>query len=70
MIPESVAALIGAILLFFLPVSETQRSTITWKEAAQIDWGTILLFGGGLALGDDGRPRAGWLRPWDAGSRV
>ncbi|MCY4077807.1 MAG: SLC13 family permease, partial [Acidobacteria bacterium] len=25
--------------------------TITWKEAAQIDWGTILLFGGGLALG-------------------
>ncbi len=51
MIPESVAALIGAILLFFLPVSETQRSTITWKEAAHIDWGTILLFGGGLALG-------------------
>ena len=51
MIPESVAALTGAVLLFVLPVSETQRSTITWKEAAQIDWGTILLFGGGLALG-------------------
>lgn len=51
MIPEAVAALAGAILLFFLPVSDMQRSTVTWKEAAQIDWGTILLFGGGLALG-------------------
>jgi sodium-dependent dicarboxylate transporter 2/3/5 len=50
-LPESVAALIGAVLLFFLPVSDTQRSTLTWKEAAQIDWGTLLLFGGGLALG-------------------
>jgi sodium-dependent dicarboxylate transporter 2/3/5 len=51
MFPEAIAALSGAILLFVLPVSETQRSTMTWKEAAQIDWGTILLFGGGLALG-------------------
>ena len=31
--------------------SSTRRSTITWKQAAQIDWGTILLFGGGLSLG-------------------
>ena len=50
-VPESVAALTGAILLFLLPVSSTERSTLTWKQAAQIDWGTILLFGGGLALG-------------------
>ncbi len=49
--PESVAALIGAVLLFLLPVSATQRSTISWRQAAQIDWGTILLFGGGLSLG-------------------
>ena len=26
--------------------------TIGWAQAKQIDWGTILLFGGGLALGD------------------
>jgi len=39
-------------LLFVLPISRTERQTITWKQAAQIDWGTILLFGGGLALGD------------------
>ncbi|MBI3287082.1 MAG: anion permease [Chloroflexi bacterium] len=24
---------------------------MTWRQAARIDWGTILLFGGGLALG-------------------
>ena len=50
-LPEAVGALIGVVVLFALPVSSTQRSTITWKQAAQIDWGTILLFGGGLALG-------------------
>ena len=49
--PEAVAALTGAVLLFLLPISKTQRSTMTWKQAAQIDWGTILLFGGGLSLG-------------------
>ena len=50
-VPESVAAMSGVVLLFLLPRSETERSTITWKQAAQIDWGTILLFGGGLSLG-------------------
>ncbi len=50
--PESVAALLGAFLLFVLPVSAAQRSTITWTEAARIDWGTILLLGGGLSLGN------------------
>ena len=50
-VPESVAAIVGVVLLFLLPISKTQRSTITWRQAAQIDWGTILLFGGGLALG-------------------
>lgn len=50
-VPISVAALIGAVLLFVMPLSSTERSTITWKQAANIDWGTILLFGGGLALG-------------------
>ena len=49
--PEAVAALIGVVVLFVLPVSSTQRSTISWKQASQIDWGTVLLFGGGLALG-------------------
>lgn len=50
-VPISVAALVGATLLFLMPVGPNERTTITWKQAAKIDWGTVLLFGGGLALG-------------------
>jgi sodium-dependent dicarboxylate transporter 2/3/5 len=50
--PESVAALVAAILLFILPINLREgRFTLSWKEAAEIDWGTILLFGAGLSLG-------------------
>lgn len=50
---ESVAALIAGCLLFILPLDRKfERMTLTWREAAGIDWGTILLFGGGLTLGD------------------
>jgi sodium-dependent dicarboxylate transporter 2/3/5 len=52
-VPESLAALIGAVLLFLLPVNWRQRKfTLTWDQAARIDWGIVLLYGGGLALGD------------------
>jgi solute carrier family 13 (sodium-dependent dicarboxylate transporter), member 2/3/5 len=51
-IPESIAALTGMILLFVIPIDWKKRQfTITWKEAVNIDWGTLLLFGGGLTLG-------------------
>ena len=51
-VPESVAAMIGALLLFVLPVDWTgRRFTLTWDQALKIDWGVILLFGGGLAIG-------------------
>ncbi|MFO7695263.1 MAG: DASS family sodium-coupled anion symporter [Vicinamibacterales bacterium] len=50
--PEAAAALTGAILLFVLPIDWRQRRfTMSWAEASRIDWGTIFLFGGGLALG-------------------
>jgi sodium-dependent dicarboxylate transporter 2/3/5 len=50
--PESIAALIGASLLFLLPVSWRARQfTLTWEQASKIDWGIVLLFGGGLAMG-------------------
>ncbi len=50
--PEAVVALAAAVLLFVLPLSARDGTfTLTWDEAARIDWGTILLFGGGLALG-------------------
>ncbi len=47
-----VVALIAATLLFILPVSlDEGEFTMDWKRAVRIDWGTILLFGGGLSLG-------------------
>lgn len=51
-LPESAVALLAAVLLFLLP-TDWRRSefTLTWRQAASIDWSTILLFGGGLALG-------------------
>jgi sodium-dependent dicarboxylate transporter 2/3/5 len=49
---EAVVAVVAAGLLFLLPVDWRQRRfTLAWTSAARIDWGTILLFGGGLALG-------------------
>jgi sodium-dependent dicarboxylate transporter 2/3/5 len=52
LIPEGVAALIGASLLFLLPVNWKRRTfTLSWKQAKNIDWGTLLLFGGGISLG-------------------
>ena len=29
-----------------------RQFTLTWDEAARIDWGIVLLYGGGLAMGD------------------
>jgi sodium-dependent dicarboxylate transporter 2/3/5 len=50
--PESIVALIAAVLLFVLPVDlKRAELTLSWQQAVRIDWGTILLFGGGLALG-------------------
>ncbi len=49
-LPEGVAALLGAGLLFLLPGERGGRA-MTWKEAVKIDWGVVLLYGGGFALG-------------------
>jgi sodium-dependent dicarboxylate transporter 2/3/5 len=48
-LPEGVAAILGALLLFVLPGSGGRA--ISWEEAARIDWGVVLLFGGGFSLG-------------------
>ena len=50
--PEAAVAVLAALLLFVLPVNWGERRfTVTWREASTIDWGTILLFGGGMSLG-------------------
>jgi solute carrier family 13 (sodium-dependent dicarboxylate transporter), member 2/3/5 len=51
-LPESAVALGAAVLLFVLPTDLARREfTLTWRDALRIEWGTILLFGGGLSLG-------------------
>ena len=51
-VPEGVAAMIGALLLFLIPIDwKARRFTLTWDEAVRIDWGIVLLYGGGLAMG-------------------
>ena len=51
--PEAVAAMIGGLLMFLMPVNlKEKKMTLKWKEGvAGIEWGTLLLFGGGLAIG-------------------
>lgn len=52
-IPESIVGLLAASVLFFLPADRRRESfTLEWRDAAGIDWGTILLFAGGMSLGE------------------
>lgn len=51
-LPEAVAAVLAALVLFATPTDWASRTmTLTWDDAVHIDWGTVLVFGGGLALG-------------------
>ncbi|MEK7390144.1 MAG: DASS family sodium-coupled anion symporter [Elusimicrobiota bacterium] len=49
--PEGISAIMAAGLLFLLPDSKGEP-TLPWDEAVRIDWGVLLLFGGGLSLGN------------------
>ena len=51
LIPEGVAAVLGAALLFLLPGDRGGGRAIDWEQAVKIDWGVVLLYGGGFALG-------------------
>lgn len=49
---EGMVAVFGAALLYLLPTDWAQREfTLRWKDAADIDWGTIVLFGTGIIFG-------------------
>ncbi len=49
---EGAVAIIAAALLFLLPIDWAKREfTLSWNDATRIDWGTIVLFGSGIALG-------------------
>ena len=50
---ESTVAVLAALLLFLLPPGQENggKGTLTTADIGKIDWDTILLFGGGMALG-------------------
>lgn len=51
-LPESAVALLCAAFLFVVPVDwRRRRFALTWEEGRQVNWGIVLLFGGGLSLG-------------------
>ena len=51
MVHDSTVAIIGALLLFVIPVDRAGRDhVLDWKWASKIPWGILLLFGGGFAL--------------------
>ena len=51
LIDDSTIAIGSALLLFLFPESwEKKRFALDWHWAMKIPWGTLMLFGGGLAL--------------------
>ncbi|GAA4430044.1 DASS family sodium-coupled anion symporter [Pontibacter saemangeumensis] len=50
---ESTVAILAALLLFLIPPGKENNGegTLTAGDLVKIDWDTILLFGGGMALG-------------------
>ncbi len=51
-LPEAGVALFCATLLFVVPIEwRRRRFALSWQEGKQINWGILMLFGGGLSLG-------------------
>lgn len=51
-LPEAGVALLCATLLFVTPLDwRRRRFALSWEEGKRVNWGIILLFGGGLSLG-------------------
>jgi sodium-dependent dicarboxylate transporter 2/3/5 len=52
LLPEGASAILAASLLFLLPIDWPRRKfALEWHDAVAVNWGAILLFGGGLSLG-------------------
>ncbi len=50
---DMMIAIFGALLVFLVPAgAETNRALLKWEEAVKLPWGVLLLFGGGIALGN------------------
>jgi len=63
-LPEAGVAMLCATLLFVAPVEwRARRFALTWEDGRRVNWGIILLFGGGLSLGTlaDSTGIAAWV---------
>lgn len=52
---EEVVAVLAAGVLFLWPIhrrGEPSRRALSWDDAVGIDWGTVILFGAGVLLGE------------------
>jgi solute carrier family 13 (sodium-dependent dicarboxylate transporter), member 2/3/5 len=50
-ISDAGIAIFAATLTFVVPSGDkTQRTLLTWEQAAKLPWGILILFGGGLTL--------------------
>jgi len=43
-------AILGAMLLFFIPSDHSSKHLLEWSDMKNLPWGVLLLFGGGTAL--------------------
>lgn len=51
-LPEAGVALLCATLLFVAPTSwRRRRFVLSWDDGQRVNWGVLMLFGGGLSLG-------------------
>ncbi|MDD9945483.1 MAG: DASS family sodium-coupled anion symporter [Myxococcales bacterium] len=50
-LPAGGVAILAASLLFLMKDADGRRAVLPWQEARTIDWGLIMLFGGGISLG-------------------
>lgn len=50
---DMMIAIFGAVLMFVIPAGKShRRAIINWDEAERLPWGVLILFGGGIALGN------------------
>lgn len=50
---DMMIAVFGGILMFLVPAGgEEGRALLNWDEAEKLPWGVLILFGGGIALGN------------------
>ncbi|WP_018149457.1 SLC13 family permease [Henriciella marina] len=50
---DMMIAIFGAVLMFLVPAGKSEgRALLNWEEAERLPWGVLILFGGGIALGN------------------